>query len=132
MTKFNPGKVRTARGRGPILTDPVPATPAHQGGPGYLRDGSSAGCAQVPTCAPNPWSRPPRPSTPGSRPARDNRPLVAAACDRADEPGELLAYWLARYGPALPLPVKRGLADAALRPYAGYLDSSFGAVRQFP
>lgn len=46
-----------------------------------------------------------------------NRKLIDAACQRADEPGELLAYWTARYGRAIPKPVKRGLADAAARLY---------------
>ncbi|HVM26504.1 MAG TPA: TROVE domain-containing protein [Mycobacteriales bacterium] len=41
-----------------------------------------------------------------------NRALVAAALRRPDEPGELVAYWLARHGRALPKPVKRGVADA--------------------
>src|SRR5690242_9074645 len=45
------------------------------------------------------------------------RQLVNAACQRADEPGELLAYWTARYGRAIPKPVKRGLADAVVRLY---------------
>jgi hypothetical protein len=47
-----------------------------------------------------------------------NRQLIAAACQRADEPGELLGYWTSRYGRALPQPVKRGLADAAVRLYS--------------
>ena len=38
MAKFNTGKLRTARGRGPIVTNPVPTTLTHEGGPGYLRD----------------------------------------------------------------------------------------------
>ncbi|MCP2337132.1 TROVE domain-containing protein [Actinomadura rupiterrae] len=42
-----------------------------------------------------------------------NRALVRAALRRADEPGELLAYWQSRFGRALPQPVKRGLADGA-------------------
>lgn len=42
-----------------------------------------------------------------------NRAIVAAACLRADEPGEFLAHWLATYGRNVPMPVKRGLADAA-------------------
>lgn len=46
-----------------------------------------------------------------------NRALIAAACQRADEPGELLAYWTGRFGRAIPKPVKRGLADAAARLY---------------
>ena len=47
----------------------------------------------------------------------DNRRLVDAACLRADEPGEFLAYWTASYGRAVPKPVKRGLADAVRRLY---------------
>lgn len=46
-----------------------------------------------------------------------NRALIAAALDRADEPGELFAYWTSKYGRALPMSVKRGLADAARRLY---------------
>jgi hypothetical protein len=34
---------------------------------------------------------------------------------RADEPGELLAYWTSMYGRAIPKPIKRGVADAVLR-----------------
>lgn len=49
--------------------------------------------------------------------AGQNRKLIDAACQRADEPGELLAYWTSRHGRALPKPVKRGLADAAARLY---------------
>lgn len=46
-----------------------------------------------------------------------NRVLIDAACRRADEPGELLAYWTANHGRAVPKPVKRGLADAVVRLY---------------
>lgn len=49
-----------------------------------------------------------------------NRAIIAAALQRADEPGELLAYWTARYGRALPKPVKRGVADAVGRLYTEY------------
>ena len=49
-----------------------------------------------------------------------NRQLIAAACLRADEPGEVLAYWTGRYGRALPKPVKRGVADAVARLYTEY------------
>lgn len=45
------------------------------------------------------------------------RALIAAVCQRADEPGELLAYWLAAYGKPVPIGVKRGLADAIVRLY---------------
>jgi hypothetical protein len=43
------------------------------------------------------------------------RCVVDSVCQRADEPGELVAYWLATYGRALPMPVKRGVADAMVR-----------------
>ncbi|WP_370410001.1 TROVE domain-containing protein [Streptomyces fradiae] len=46
-----------------------------------------------------------------------NRSVVASVLRRADEPGELLGYWTARYGRALPKPVKRGVADAVRRLY---------------
>lgn len=39
---------------------------------------------------------------------------------RADEPGEALAYWLSRYGRPIPKPVKRGIADAAVRLYSEF------------
>lgn len=45
------------------------------------------------------------------------RELIPAACLRADEPGEILAYWTSRYGRAIPKPVKRGVADAVRRLY---------------
>ncbi|AQZ62733.1 Putative ribonucleoprotein related-protein TROVE Domain [[Actinomadura] parvosata subsp. kistnae] len=49
--------------------------------------------------------------------AGGNRQLVASVLQRADEPGEALAYWTSRYGRAVPKPVKRGIADAAARLY---------------
>lgn len=45
------------------------------------------------------------------------RTVIASACQRADEPAEMLGYWLSRYGKKLPMPVKRGIADAATRLY---------------
>lgn len=38
--------------------------------------------------------------------------MIASVLRRPDEPGELLAYWTATYGRAVPKPVKRGIADA--------------------
>ncbi|GIH05431.1 RNA-binding protein [Rhizocola hellebori] len=49
-----------------------------------------------------------------------SRQLVAAVLQRADEPGEALAYWVSRYGRAIPKPVKRGVADAVGRLYTEY------------
>lgn len=46
-----------------------------------------------------------------------NRGLVASVLQRADEPGEALAYWTAHYGRTLPKPIKRGVADAVRRLY---------------
>jgi hypothetical protein len=49
-----------------------------------------------------------------------SRPIVASALQRADEPGEALAYWLDSFGRTIPKPVKRGIADAAGRLYTEY------------
>lgn len=46
-----------------------------------------------------------------------HRKLLESVMQRADEPGEMLAYWLAVHGRAIPKPVKRALADAAKRLY---------------
>lgn len=48
-----------------------------------------------------------------------NRQVVDSVLLRADEPGELLAYWTATYGRSVPKPVKRGIADAVRRLYTG-------------
>ena len=45
------------------------------------------------------------------------RSVVARALQRADEPAELLGYWLTTHGRNVPMPVKRGIADAARRLY---------------
>jgi len=45
------------------------------------------------------------------------RPVIAAALQRADEPAEMLGYWLAAQGRAIPMAVKRGIADGARRLY---------------
>ncbi|MFV2179456.1 TROVE domain-containing protein [Actinomadura sp. LOL_016] len=47
-----------------------------------------------------------------------NRQLVADVLQRADEPGEALAYWTSTYGRAIPKPVKRGIGDAVQRLYS--------------
>ena len=48
------------------------------------------------------------------------RQLIASALQRSDEPGELIAYWASRHGRNIPMPVKRGTADAAKRLYSEY------------
>lgn len=62
-----------------------------------------------------------------------NRAMIDAACQRADEPGELLGYWTSKYGRTVPISVKRGLGDAAIRLYSEYTvlkyDTESHAVR---
>ncbi len=49
--------------------------------------------------------------------AGGNRQIINSVLQRADEPGEFLAYWHTNYGRNLPQPVKRGVGDAATRLY---------------
>lgn len=49
-----------------------------------------------------------------------NRKLIASVPARADEPGELAAYWSQAFGRTIPSAVKRGLGDAANRLYNEY------------
>lgn len=46
-----------------------------------------------------------------------NRQVIDSVLRRADEPGEMLAYWTSKYGRRLPQPVKRGVGDAVRRLY---------------
>lgn len=45
------------------------------------------------------------------------RLAIDAACQRPDEPAEVLGYWMSTHGRAIPQPVKRGVADAVRRLY---------------
>lgn len=45
------------------------------------------------------------------------RKTLDAVLVRPDEPQEALAYWLSRYGRKIPAPVRRAIADAAIRMY---------------
>ena len=45
------------------------------------------------------------------------RAVVDAVLQRADEPAEMLGWWLAAHGRNVPMAVKRGVADAARRLY---------------
>lgn len=45
------------------------------------------------------------------------RQVVSASLQRADEPAEMLGYWMSRYGRNVPSRVKRGVADAVRRLY---------------
>ncbi|MFE5299528.1 TROVE domain-containing protein [Streptomyces sp. NPDC056632] len=53
----------------------------------------------------------------GSTEGPSNRSVIDSVLQRADEPGELLAHWIAAYGRKVPTPVKRGIADAVRRLY---------------
>lgn len=46
-----------------------------------------------------------------------HRKILDSVMQRPDEPGEMLAYWIATHGRSLPKPVKRAIADAAQRMY---------------
>lgn len=48
------------------------------------------------------------------------RSIISSACSRADEPAEMLGYWLSTEGRKIPAGVKRGIADAAQRLYNEY------------
>jgi hypothetical protein len=48
------------------------------------------------------------------------RRLVAAALQRADEPGEMIAYWTSQYGRPIPNSIRRGIGDAVTRLYTEY------------
>jgi hypothetical protein len=48
------------------------------------------------------------------------RQIVASVLQRADEPGEMLAYWTSTYGKAIPKPIKRGVGDAIGRLYTEF------------
>lgn len=45
------------------------------------------------------------------------RMAIAMACQRADEPAEVLGYWMSHHGRNVPQAVKRGCADAVRRLY---------------
>lgn len=45
------------------------------------------------------------------------RDIVHASLQRADEPGEMLGYWMSRYGRPIPSWLKRGVGDAVQRLY---------------
>lgn len=62
-----------------------------------------------------------------------SRAIVDAVLQRADEPGEMIGYWLSTYGRKIPKPIKRGVADAVKRLYNEHslakYDSAAHAVR---
>lgn len=55
---------------------------------------------------------PPASGAPTAPPASTGKQVVRSALRRADEPGEMIAYWRSRYGRSIPIAVKRGVAAA--------------------
>jgi hypothetical protein len=76
-------------------------------GPGNLR------LAPVEAAAEFAWAR----REAGNEALVSVRHVVDSVLQRADEPGELIACWLARYGRKMPIGLKRGAADAVSRLY---------------
>jgi len=58
-----------------------------------------------------------------------NRDIVSVALQRADEPAEMFAYWLHKYGKMIPQPVKNGVSDAAIRLYNEFSYLKYGKSR---
>jgi hypothetical protein len=52
------------------------------------------------------------PTAPDAATGPTGKLIVRSALRRADEPGELIAYWRSRYGRSIPIAVKRGVAAA--------------------
>jgi hypothetical protein len=48
---------------------------------------------------------------------KNGRAVIDSVCQRADEPGEVLAYWTAKHGRNIPRAIKTGLGDACRRLY---------------
>lgn len=68
----------------------------------------------------------PRPGDDGEWPTYTTRSFIRQGMARADEPGELMAYWTSKYGKTLPKPVKRGVADAVTALFNEYSYSKYG------
>lgn len=64
------------------------------------------------------WTRIPRP-----------RRVLDAVCQRADEPGEALAYFTSLYGKSLPTWLRRGIGDAAIRLWTPYAATKYDSPR---
>ncbi len=91
----------------------------------WLRDTANMRTAPLIAAAEYAWARRDedgtgRTGTVYPAPSVTTRQLIASVLQRADEPGELLAYWQSRHGRAIPKPLKRGIGDALLRLYDEY------------
>lgn len=102
----------------------------------YLRGPGNLRLAPVEAAAEYAWARRDEAGTGRETvnpPSVTVRKVVDSVLQRADEPGEVIAYWLARYGRKMPIGFKRGIADAALRLYTEFsllkYDTREAAVR---
>jgi TROVE domain len=108
---------RVARFRG-LVREAACAEPAWTGGLlGWLRGPGGLRLAPVEAAAEYAWARWGEASLP---PGPTVREVTGSVLQRADEPGEIIAYWRARYGRKMPIGFKRGIADAVLRLYTEY------------
>lgn len=92
---------------------------------GWLRDDAGMRSASLVAAAEYVKARAEASSGPGapagsSASAPGGRRVVASALRRADEPGELIAYWRAAYGRGMPIALKRGLAAAVHELYSEF------------
>lgn len=89
----------------------------------WLRADANMRSASIVAAAEYAWARRDeadtgRTGTTYPKPTISTRSVITAALLRADEPAEMIAYWHSAHGRNLPQPVKRGIADAALRLYS--------------
>jgi hypothetical protein len=56
----------------------------------------------------------------------NTRDFIPQGMARADEPGELMAYWTQKYGRSIPWPVKRGISLAIEKLFDEYAYSKYG------
>src|SRR5579863_865372 len=84
------------------------------------RDGGNLRLAPVLAAAEYAWAR--RDARYGGSPSEWTvRKVVSSVLQRADEPGELVAYWITKYGrDTMPIGLKRGIADSLPRLYTEY------------
>jgi hypothetical protein len=80
----------------------------------YLRDTMNMRTASIVMAAELVHAKLTRPVSSGTI---HNRTIIDSAIKRADEPAEMLGYWMSEWGKNFPQPVKRGVADAVERVY---------------
>ena len=75
---------------------------------GNIRTGAIVGAVEYARVA----QKLPRDSDVFTDPEISARAVVRSVLQRADEPGEMLAYFTSRYGRSVPIAIKRGISDA--------------------